>query len=113
MPYTANDLTERIDIFDMVRTSDGQGGFRETLPTIDTNVPACVEYEAPTQQTSQQQLADRERYRVVIRQRPDVTTSKRVAWRDLLLNVTGVRPCRDQIDFFIELRCERNEEGKQ
>ena len=111
---TASDLTEWIALFQPSLSSDGAGGMIETEPSgLSADYPANVrQVSASSVPAGDQSLADRVRYIVTMRYEPGINTSWRVAWREMLLDIVGVK-VPDTAFEFLELTCERRESGLQ
>lgn len=111
---TASDLTEWIALFQPSLSSDGAGGMIETEPTgLSADYPAHVrQVSGSAIGAGDQSLADRVRYVITTRYEPGINTAWRVAWREMLLDITGVR-VPDTAFEYLELMCERKEAGAQ
>lgn len=109
----ASDLREWIAIFQMDLVPDGQGGAREAVPaSLVADLPASVKTPTPRVIFAEDQRGDRVQYVVTVRYAPGVTTAYRVMWREMLLDITGVKNL-DERDTWLELICERKEAGAQ
>ena len=111
---TASDLTEWVALFQPSLASDGAGGMIETQPGgLSADYPANVRQVSQTSvPAGDQSLADRVRYIVTVRYEPGINTSWRVEWRNMLLDIVGVKT-PDTAFEYLELTCERKEAGAQ
>jgi len=111
---TAGELKEWIAVFLPDLAQDGAGGFVETVPAgLVADTPAKVTIAGAATVYSGEQLAARVSHTITIRYQDWLTINYRVMWRDVLLDITGLKNLDDAGDAWLELSCTRREAGAQ
>ena len=112
MPH-ASELREWVALFLMDLAADGQGGFTEAIPaSLAEDRPAKVEQLSGSEANAAEQTADRVSYKITIRYDTGITTAYRVYWRNMYLDITGIKNV-DMRDEWLQLECIRREAGAQ
>jgi head-tail adaptor len=110
---TANDLREWVALFLPELTSDGQGGYRETVPVgLIDDIPAAVRDASTRTVFASEQTAQRLRYAITIRWMDGITGAYRIRWAGRYLNIETVKDV-EQRNAWLELECTQTETGQQ
>jgi head-tail adaptor len=108
----ASELREWVALFLPDLVADGQGGGYEAIPSgLVYDRAAAVRTVTGRASAINDQMADRIEYKVRIRFDQAVTTSQRVYWRDMYLDIVNVENV-DNADAWLILTCVQREAGK-